>query len=1530
MKAAILFILPGFLSIMDPHGSKGYRPSSHLVFDGEESSYEQWEVKFLAYLSLRTLKRTVLGEGPPNVNKNEQAYSEIVQHLDNRSLSLVMREAADDGQKALAILREHYAGAGESRIMSLYATISTLQMKSSENLTDYIIRAEDAATALKTAGEEVKERCLMSMIANGLPQQYKPFVIAMNTTKEIDTYSKFKSALRSFEQNEKASSTRSGGRGGSTNDSRIMQANFQRMQLGDRSQSSSGNNRQHERYNNNRSKAITCYNCGGEGHKSATCPKKRNNQTDERSSGGRKWCNYCKNSSHYEKSCRKKPKNGKYGDQSKQAKDGDFEEEEAHNFDFQFACKVRSYGENDYSSADHSFDFGTDEVDDSTDGSDENNSNSGSSFGSDENAVVDVTSADNYEDNSSSFDFGPDDEVIDVTTAEDNSSSFDFGSDDEVIDVTADYEESSSSIHVGSEDEASVADNNQDVSTPCDFGSEKKVAVVESQSEENVEPATHSMDYSVVCKDGNVDSAKRVSDTVKKKALLVDTGATSHIVNKDNFIEVDDSYVPENHYIELADGTRTNSAAKKRGSVIFDITDEKGVSRTTTLHNTLYCPDYPENIFSVRAATKRGAEVHFTQDYDVLKSKSGVSFPIHRSDGLYYLYKVSTAIPEVQSGNLNTWHKILGHCNFADVLKLPKVVDGMRITDKNESHCGSCVKGKQTVNRSRKTDPRAEKPMDFVHTDVVGPITPPAKDGYKYGITFTDDFSSAIYVYFLREKSGAVDALRKFIADSSPIGKTKRLRSDNGGEFISEDFKDVLVKLGVKYEPTAPYCPHQNGTAERGFRTLFEMARCMLIESGLPKYLWSYAVMCAVFVRNRCYNQRTGETPYFLLTGRRPNLNKMHIFGSVCYSHVNEPKKKLDPRSKEGVFVGYDKDSSAFLVYYTENRTVRRHGMVTFTNNFRKDLPAAGTSNREDIPLNNEVADHDIDDDDSVNDEDSLNVFNSNNPDIPKRNPPRLRQQPHYLNDYAKSVNESHIDFCYKISPKTYREAVSSSDSEKWRQAMDEEMKSLKENNTFEVVELPHGKRTVGGRWVYAIKPSVEEDIYKARYVAKGFSQTYGVDYFSTFAPTTRLSTIRMVIQIAVQCNYLIHQMDVKSAYLNAPIDCEVYMDQPKGYEIISKDGKKYVCKLLKSLYGLKQSASNWREVIHKFFIEHGCVQSEADSCIFLLKTDDGKVFYVIWVDDIIVIADSEKMMMYGKSILKKRFKMKDLGTISRFLGILFTRHDDGSVSMDQTQYLQSILEKFGMESCNPRSTPCELKPPVSEDDTVVDEPQYRAIVGSLIYAMTCTRPDLSFVVSKLSQHLSRPTEADWNLLKQVLRYVKGTITYAVHFTKSDSALKLIGYSDSDWASCAEDRRSVTGYYFQLSEDGPAVSWKSRKQQTVALSTCEAEYMALCESSQESVYLNRVLKDLVQNGEDEPILLYGDNQGSLDLVQNSASKHNRTKHIDIRFHYIRELQQANVIKVKHVPTDENIADVMTKPLPKQKYTKFHKSLFGDS
>ena len=251
----------------------------------------------------------------------------------------------------------------------------------------------------------------------------------------------------------------------------------------------------------------------------------------------------------------------------------------------------------------------------------------------------------------------------------------------------------------------------------------------------------------------------------------------------------------------------------------------------------------------------------------------------------------------------------------------------------------------------------------------------------------------------------------------------------------------------------------------------------------------------------------------------------------------------------------------------------------------------------------------------------------------------------------------------------------------------------------------------------------------------------------------------------------------------------------------------------------------------------------------------------------------------------------------------------------------------------SPRSTPCEQNPSMyyhDDDQEIIDEPQYRAIVGSLIYGMTCTRPDLSWVVTRLSQHLSKPTEGDWTLLKQVLRYIKGTLDQKLYFKKSESSLKVFAYSDSDWAS-SEDRRSTTGYYFALNEAGPAISWKSRKQPTVALSTCEAEYMALGETTQEAIYLKQILSDLQEViGVDidmEPIQLYGDNQSSLVMIRNPV-KHNRTKHIDIRYHFIRDYFNRKIIDIKYVETDKNIADIMTKNLPKYKLEQFKKPLFG--
>ena len=305
--------------------------------------------------------------------------------------------------------------------------------------------------------------------------------------------------------------------------------------------------------------------------------------------------------------------------------------------------------------------------------------------------------------------------------------------------------------------------------------------------------------------------------------------------------------------------------------------------------------------------------------------------------------------------------------------------------------------------------------------------------------------------------------------------------------------------------------------------------------------------------------------------------------------------------------------------------------------------------------------------------------------------------------------------------------------------------------------------------------------------------------------------------------------------------------------------------------------------------------------------------------------------MTKTKKLLKDRFKMKDLGPISWFLGIQFLQTDEG-ISMNQSFYLLGVLERFQMSECKPRATPCEPKFDVEDGESTPENSEddvrrYREIIGSLVYAMSCTRPDLAWIVTKLSQHLSNPSPADWTAVKHVLRYIKQTVKHQLFFGKSKDGIKLEGFSDSDWAS-SSDRRSTTGYCFRLSENSALVSWKTRKQPTIALSSCEAEYMALTAAAQEAISLKMILKDLQpEDDNQQPTLIYGDNQGSLDLAQNPV-QHQRSKHIDIKYHFIREKCANGDIKLQYVPTAENVSDLMTKAATKQKLETFHGDLFG--
>ena len=401
--------------------------------------------------------------------------------------------------------------------------------------------------------------------------------------------------------------------------------------------------------------------------------------------------------------------------------------------------------------------------------------------------------------------------------------------------------------------------------------------------------------------------------------------------------------------------------------------------------------------------------------------------------------------------------------------------------------------------------------------------------------------------------------------------------------------------------------------------------------------------------------------------------------------------------------------------------------------------------------------------------------------------------------------------------------------------------------------------------------------------------------------------------------------MDVKTAYLNAPIDCEIYVEQPEGFEIKSPSHEKLVCKLNKSLYGLKQSGRNWNSLLHTFFFENGFTQSSVDTCVYIKHVDNNVAIVLIWVDDIIIAASNNCLLCEIKDLLKHRYKMTDLGLLTWFLGIQFVR-DNGAIKMNQTRYLTKLLEKYDMSNCKPRSTPCELKLKLDSEKPSDNCAKYREIVGSLIYAMTCTRPDLCWIVTVLSQRLANPSDEHAIVLKHVLRYLKGSLNYELCFTKCVDGLQLTGFSDASWGS-SDDRKSITGYCFSLNKCGPFISWKSKKQSTVALSSCEAEYMALAATAQESLFLTQLLNDIDVNCQYEPVTIFDDNQGAIALVENPVH-HQRSKHVDIKYHFIRTEVIRGKINVVYLPSEDMIADIFTKPASRYKLSRFKDCMFG--
>lgn len=507
--------------------------------------------------------------------------------------------------------------------------------------------------------------------------------------------------------------------------------------------------------------------------------------------------------------------------------------------------------------------------------------------------------------------------------------------------------------------------------------------------------------------------------------------------------------------------------------------------------------------------------------------------------------------------------------------------------------------------------------------------------------------------------------------------------------------------------------------------------------------------------------------------------------------------------------------------------------------------------------------------------------------------------------------------------PMTYKQAINSPERDHWLQAMHSELDSLRDNNTWELVDPPPNRSILKGRWVFKKKIGVDGKVvrFKARWVVKGFLQREGIDFNETYAGVIKPTTSNILLALAAEYDWEVELVDIVTAFLYAGVKEQIYVEQPTGFA--GNDPNK-VCLLQKALYGLKQSPREWYETLSEFLLAMGFVRSEFDSCLFLYKTSQGIVFVAVYVDDIQIIG-IRALVDWVKGELHQRFKTTDLGPCTYYLGMRMERNRaNRTIKISQSGHIENILEAHQMVQANPQASPMEP----NANNTLVAAPEaynadpgdvtaYKSGLGQLMYLMVRTRPDIAFAICKLSTFSNNPTDTHWKALKRVLRYLAGTRTRGIVYGGVEHS-PLCGYSDADWAGDQDSARSTSGYVFTL--NGGAISWRSSKQKSVAKSTTEAEYMASSDAAQEAVWVRYLLPELGQ-GLDGPTTIQGDNMGAIALAKNPID-HKRTRHINVSYHFVRELIANGTLAFKYIPTNEMVADGLTKALTPAKFEGF--------
>ena len=1044
-----------------------------------------------------------------------------------------------------------------------------------------------------------------------------------------------------------------------------------------------------------------------------------------------------------------------------------------------------------------------------------------------------------------------------------------------------------------------------------------------------------------------------------KNIWIGDSGASCHYCNCDQgLFDVKD--VSE----RITVGNGKTMEATKIGSLRCNVEQVNGKTFQVVLQEVKFVPELWVNLFSINKALKNGFKIgnddiiiHLskgstTLSFDrVLKTKNGfVSGVCLNPVSVELAGNVVDSKKAEVKFDINKLHKAIGHCG-EEALKITAKSYDWKLLGKLET-CEDCAVGKAKQKNTNKEWLQGSKnPGERLYIDISS-IKGESFGGSKFWALIIDDCTNYIWSYFMNKKSSLKEKITSLILELKDQGiKVKILRCDDAGENKALEDECKSKGLGITFEYSGPRTPQRNGKVERKFQTLYGRIRAMLNGAGLQEEMrsgiWAECASTATFYSNILATRVTKKSPQELLFGKKSHCaHNLRVFGEMGI--VTTKKKiqgKLKDRGTVCMFTGYP-PNHACDVYRMLNLKTKHifnsRDIVWLNKSF-------GEWDKKDEEVNTEIDEQD---------EDEFIEEVRKEPDAPvdteERSPkPKLLSQMKKLQGWfnpeasrivetLKSGREMILDQADiammmlegPMEPVSFDEAFNHSELEsrvKWRSAINKEFKEMDVRGVWKKIsksEMPAGRRCVKSKWVFKIK---RNGVFRARLVACGYSQVPGLDFNDSFAPVVNDVTFRILLVAMLVWNLKAKIIDVETAFLHGDLKEEIFMEIPQGMDADKED----CLSLNKTIYGLVQSARQFYIKLVEALKSCGFKGSEVDPCLWTKHSSLGMVMMAIYVDDCLTIGTDEAIEEVINALKGHNFGLKVEDNLTDYLSCkIVQERDKGKAWIMQPHLIENLEKKFGeevngMKSYTTPGTPrFKIVRPTSELEGIEGDMQsrYRSGVGMLLYLIKHSRPDIANVVRELSKCMDGATLAAYKEMLRVIRFVLDTKLYCLKMEpkKDEEDWNLMVYSDSDWAGDTENRISITGFIIYLL--GVPICWRSKGQKGVTLSSSEAEYVAMSEAVKEIRFVYYLLVSL-GIAVKLPIIVRTDNIGAIFMAEN-ASSGVRTRHIDTRYHFIREHLEDGFIKIIFVRTNDNDADIFTKNVNKETYEKHVEKFLG--